>query len=313
MTKPRIVFIAGVGRSGSTLMDRILGQTPGVVSVGEIYRFWVHRYLSRAWCSCGSLVSACPFWGRVATHLEAAGQPDAAFEDATQWDVVRLRNAEIFPWQPWRTKSYAKQRDHVVESWSRLYEAIAEAGEGRVIVDSTKIPRFALAMAASKRFDLRVVHLVRDSRASAYSWIRPKPAPSPDNPEQMMKARQPHQTCAWWLVANPLSELLRLKSQPYLRVRYEDFVRDPMTWSSKILDFAGVSARPEGLEASAVTFTGDHLIAGNPIRSRLGHVEIRPDEEWRTKMRGRDRLVATVMTWPMLLRYRYPLWPRAGR
>ncbi|WP_420910932.1 sulfotransferase [Thermus thermophilus] len=34
--KVKVVFIGGYGRSGSTLLDRMLGQVEGFVSVGEL-------------------------------------------------------------------------------------------------------------------------------------------------------------------------------------------------------------------------------------------------------------------------------------
>ena len=305
MTKPRIIFISGVGRSGSTLLDRVLGQTPGVVSVGEVYRFWSHRYLRRSWCSCGALVAECPFWDAVEGELGATDAAEAETQEARQWRVVSQRNLPLLPMRPLRTKGFAEDLAGFLAVRERLYRAILKAGDGTVVVDSTKIPRFALALARSDRFDLRIVHLVRDSRASAYSWVRPKSAPTPDDPDARMQARRAAQVSAWWMVSNPLTELLRLQGKPYLRVRYEDYVRDLEPWTAKVLDFAGIDARPVGLSGSEVTFTGDHLIAGNPIRKRMGTTQIRPDDEWKTKMGRRDRLVATAMTWPLLLRYRY--------
>ena len=36
----RVLYIGGWGRSGSTLLDRVLGQVPGVVSLGEVRELW---------------------------------------------------------------------------------------------------------------------------------------------------------------------------------------------------------------------------------------------------------------------------------
>ena len=50
-----------------------------------------------------------------------------------------------------------------------------------------------------------------------------------------------------------------------------------------------------------------HSVSGNPNRFGTGEVELRADEEWRRAMRGLDRGMVTALTWPLLLRYRYPL------
>ena len=37
---PRVLFIAGTGRSGSTLLERLLGQIPEVAPLGEVVHLW---------------------------------------------------------------------------------------------------------------------------------------------------------------------------------------------------------------------------------------------------------------------------------
>ncbi|HEY4605248.1 MAG TPA: hypothetical protein VIH08_13030, partial [Blastococcus sp.] len=32
----RVLYLAGIGRSGSTLLERILGEVPGICSLGEV-------------------------------------------------------------------------------------------------------------------------------------------------------------------------------------------------------------------------------------------------------------------------------------
>ena len=51
-----------------------------------------------------------------------------------------------------------------------LYRAIAEVGGARVVVDSSKLPSHAAILRRLDPIDLRMIHLVRDSRGVAYSW-----------------------------------------------------------------------------------------------------------------------------------------------
>jgi hypothetical protein len=39
-SSPKVVFIGGYGRSGSTLLDRVLGSIEGLVSAGELSHLW---------------------------------------------------------------------------------------------------------------------------------------------------------------------------------------------------------------------------------------------------------------------------------
>jgi hypothetical protein len=81
-TKPRYrtVFIYGVGRSGSTLLGRLLDNHPSVVSVGELLR--LERVVDdpEAMCSCGRLASECHEWNSL-----IAGVPDKVRRDYKKW------------------------------------------------------------------------------------------------------------------------------------------------------------------------------------------------------------------------------------
>lgn len=59
--KQKIIYIRGIGRSGSTLLDALIATSGQVFSVGEVYRFNELRDMD-TWCSCGAAFSSCPFW-----------------------------------------------------------------------------------------------------------------------------------------------------------------------------------------------------------------------------------------------------------
>ena len=59
---PRIVYVAGANRSGTTLLDILLSQHANVVSGGELFRVLHILEDSAARCSCGELVRECGVW-----------------------------------------------------------------------------------------------------------------------------------------------------------------------------------------------------------------------------------------------------------
>ena len=61
----RVVYIAGYGRSGSTVLDRAIGQHDGYVSLGEAWKFWSHVAYADQYCGCGLRFSQCEMWQRV--------------------------------------------------------------------------------------------------------------------------------------------------------------------------------------------------------------------------------------------------------
>jgi hypothetical protein len=94
----------------------------------------------------------------------------------------------------------------------------------------------------------------------------------------------------------------------YLRVRYEDLVRDPAAVIRQIAEFAGAAPGTE------LPFTADgllrlsptHSVAGNPSRHRTGGVAVTADDEWRHALPRRSHAVVTALTAPLLLRLGYP-------
>src|SRR6476660_6686221 len=65
-----LLYIAGLGRSGTTVVSQLLDQVPGVTSVGEGRSVW--RAAAEGWlCGCGVPFHDCKFWtavGGVAGH-----------------------------------------------------------------------------------------------------------------------------------------------------------------------------------------------------------------------------------------------------
>src|SRR5437773_2056276 len=80
----------------------------------------------------------------------------------------------------------------------QIYHGIHTASGCRVIVDSSKLPAYGHVVSHLPEVDLYVVHLVRDPRATAYSWLRKKAAP--DRKEGMMQRQRPLHAAALWTV-----------------------------------------------------------------------------------------------------------------
>jgi hypothetical protein len=192
---------------------------------------------------------------------------------------------------------------------AKLFAAIHDATGSAVVIDSSKAPGHGYLLSQLPSLDLRVVHMVRDPRAVAWSWQKKKVYdPSGEQPK-LMSRHSPARSARLWVTWNLASELLwRHHGERYLRLRYEDFARQPRAHVARILEWVGL--RPD-----AVTFTADgavdleptHAVAGNPSRFATGAVEVKPDEAWRQGLAAGPRRLVTLLTWPLLLRYGYRL------
>jgi Sulfotransferase family len=180
----------------------------------------------------------------------------------------------------------------------------------RVVVDSSKLPLEVLALRGRNEVEPRVVHLVRDSRGVAFSWAKRRVVRTgAADPPQFMSAYGTAHTANRWVAYNGLFHALSLAGVPVARVRYEDLVADPRRQVAAALAGLGLplgEAELGRIDSGHVTTAGVHQISGNPMRFR-GRQPIRVDDEWRSAMRPADRRLVSLLTWPLLLGYRYPL------
>ncbi len=311
MDKVKVLYVVGLGRSGSTILSNSLGQIPGFFSGGELNFIWRHNVLENRLCGCGRPFRECPVWTKVMD--EAFGGMDGI----DPREMMRLQNSGT------RTRhipsmlaergrrSLAEKLEKFLINYRRLYEAVGKVTESRVIVDSSKEPAHGFAMGMVPGVDFYVVHLIRDPRAAAYSWSKKKPQPDTDTREHMVRF-SPTKSSALWDSWNASAEALwRRTPERYLRLRYEDFVSDPRRSFERILRLVReAEAEPPLVGEREVKLGVSHTVSGNPNRFDTGAVELRHDQEWKDRMSPRDRTLVTSLTLPLLYHYRYPVTPK---
>jgi hypothetical protein len=286
----------GHGWSGSTILGNLLGELDGFFHAGELRRLWGEALPAGAPCGCGEPVRACPVWSKVLAHPLMA-ELDPAVVD--RWHVratpVR-RTLDLLRFRPGRPTGRA-DLDSYLQAASRLYRGIADVTGVRVIVDTSKRSGDAAALLLMPGIEASFLHLVRDPRAVAHSWAR--------RPEV---GHGPLATSRDWMAFNLLDGAVRRRAGPgrSMRLRYEDFIRDP---AGSLRSVAGlVAEKPETLP-----LRGDHMallgvnhgVMGNPSRFMTGEVELREDDDWKTAQSLKDRRLMTALTLPLLHRFGY--------
>ncbi|HEV2474304.1 MAG TPA: hypothetical protein VGS41_16625, partial [Chthonomonadales bacterium] len=170
----KILYIGGYSRSGSTLLLRLLGEQPGVVAVGELFDVWERSFSENQLCGCGKGFRQCDFWTRVTVEAFRC-QPDEV--PAARFSLTRSR-VQVYRripalWQRWlRSAAYQRELGDYAAVLEDLYVAVQKVSGSEIIVDSSKVPQYAWVLAEARGIELHMVHLVRDSRATAFSWQR---------------------------------------------------------------------------------------------------------------------------------------------
>lgn len=307
---PIVVYIAGSGRSGSTLLERALGEIPGFVNVGELIDLYRRTVEHGERCGCGQAFAECPFWSRVGDRAFGGWQEQKlTATHRLQGKVARQRRMPRLLAMPLAGHRFRADVAAYGASYASLYRAIAAEAGAACVVDASKWPVQALALARAG-LDVRVIHLVRDVRGVAYSLgkrdvSRPHAVAGTD----VMTHQPPAEAAARWVAIQSQAGLLRRCGVPVTRMRYEEFVRHPRQAVAAALDGIGLPAAPADLDHLAdgrVVLGTSHGLSGNPSRFTGGEIALRADETWRARMSRRDRLIVTAIALPLMLRYGIP-------
>ena len=303
-----VVYVAGIGRTGSTVLGELLDRLPDVAFVGELSLFWC-RYARRDLCSCGRPLPECDFWSAVVRRGFGELPPGRA-EDLERLERrVRRRHApQMLVSRRWASRSKSPAIRELLGERSRLYRAVSEVARSSWVVDTGKDPVYGASLMPLDGAAVVIVHLVRDPRGVAYSSS--KRVRSDSEPGEMLRLSAV--AAAWqWLTKNLVVQIaLRRLAPRYVRVRYEDLVADPDGCLLQIADAADLPiADPRAaVERLALPPQDHHMVAGNPgVRRRGGVLRLSLDEEWRAGLPARDRrLVTCICAVPMAI-YGYGL------
>ncbi len=304
----KVLYIIGPSRTGSTVLENLIGETSTFFPAGEV-RFTWERLLQNQWCGCRRPVAQCEFW----TEVFRIAFSNSRFEGVQPEEVIRWQRQALHIHHTWRLLHGGPRRQRqrrALESHSammvRLYGAIAEVTGSPVIIDSSKRPASGAALLCLPGIEAYFVHLVRDPRAVVYSNLQEKAYPD----GRPMPSKGVMFSIVYWLATNIAATAVcrRHGRARSLFVRYEDYIVEPDPTLERIramVDQAGPSSRVTSGEGTGPR--PNHMISGNPSRFRDGPVELRRDDRWVADLSTRQRLLTTALTLPLLLRYGYPI------
>jgi len=304
---PVVAYVAGCGRSGSTLLDRILGQLPGVTAVGEFARLFQPGILARHLCGCGEPVRSCAFWKAVAE--EAVGGFETA--DFARMVQLRVRVSRVrhipLTFAGRAARPFQQQLEDYARLVDRWYSAISAVSGAHTVVDSSKELGHAYAIRRQLGSRLILLHLVRVPQGVAYSWTKQVDKPHAGPGSATLPQHRPAAMAMRWLSVNLLYEAMRPLGTPSALVRYEELIGAPERALRRLLP--ALRLRPdqplEFLADRTVQLAPTHSVAGNPMRFRNGAMPLRLDEEWRAALPRHDQRLVGLVTAPISRRYGY--------
>jgi hypothetical protein len=308
----QVLYIAGSGRSGTTLLGSMLGQIPGGFYAGEVNNLWKRGLSDNSLCGCGRPFSDCETWQAILKSAFGPARPDPVrMNDLRNRNANRSRVPLMF--LPGGPKALLGSLGEYPEALERLHDAIGRTTGAQFIVDSSGSPAYGFVLDQLPSLDVRIIHLVRDSRAVVFSWTRRKVYESTDAAEVMMPRRHPMSSSLGWLARNLL--VLGLwggTGDRYHRLRYEDLVEQPQGSMRELLSAVGHERKvlDQFSDDRTIHLAPQHSVSGNPRRFDTGLVELRIDNEWKLRQMPLQRILSTLLTGPLLLGFGYSLRSR---
>jgi hypothetical protein len=294
-SKARVIYIMGVEHNGSTFLGVTLGNHPNIEFAGELSLLPREGWLSDYACACGDPITGCRYWNEIREVWESLvnDRVDSLVKLEQQFDRNRRLPNVFF-------QKYLSSHDFYVygQYTKALFTAVSQVSGRDIVVDSSKRFSRALALSLVDGIDLHLLHLLRDARGVAYSWSKPT---------------RPRQRSWWnasirWNIMNAASGFVsrNVKKDKVMRLRYEDFISDPVHVLREIGHFVDVSMdQVTELLVNNAGLTVGHVGVGNGFLQRNKKVYLRSNIEWLEKMPQSDQQNVWRITKYGMHRYGY--------
>lgn len=241
--RPRVIYVMGAGRSGSTILGVTLGNCANLFYAGEL-----DKWLLRAGRPKRKGERREAFWGEVLGRVADAeplfgGLSHRYLERSSA--LLRLRG-------PLMRRRLRRPYRRIM---GELYRAVASVAEATHVIDTSHYPLRARELQHVEGIELYILLLVRDPRAVIASFGREDVVePRFGRAKTRAYLLLTHLLCAWVFGKQPRERRMVL--------RYEDFVADPQGVIGSLLARVGSPAElPDlGSLSTGIPLQGNRLI-----------------------------------------------------
>ena len=184
----KVLFIAGLGRSGSTLLNVFLGKSPNVLALGEIVNSPedLKKRLSTEACTCKENTEGCNFWHGFSKYLDENYNTD-------YYETLITYVEHMYP-------------------------------EKKIIIDASKninsMNRWLSLRKNNPNIQIYIIHLVRDVRGWVFSQYKRRKKGLLLN-RLMWLCRNLY---SWYRQNKNIDLFLNKYQYEYLRIGYEEFI-----------------------------------------------------------------------------------------
>jgi hypothetical protein len=251
--KPKVIYVMGAGRSGSTILGVTLGNCVNIFYGGEL-----DKWLMRSGLPKRDGAERARFWATVGENVN--GPQELFGRDAHQYIE---RSSSLFRLSAFSMRRRLRARYRRVTE--ELFRAIAHTAEATHVVDTAHYPLRARELQRLDGIELYIILLVRDPQSIVASFERD------DVPEARFSARTTN-AYLWLTYLLSLSVFLRHPSARRVLLRHEDFLADPEGVLAIVLEQVDSPAAIPDLRALSTGFPlqGNRLIHSDVVTLQSG-------------------------------------------
>lgn len=250
---PNVLYIMGTGRSGSTILEIVLGSAKETFGTGELFNILKDGYLKNSPCSCDQEFNDCKVWSSLKASLPLSDDETSKLIK----DFSRLEWHSGF-WLQWFGISTPNQQYFEINQ--HIIRTLKEITGSKTIIDSSKYAGRVLALNKLLGNQLKVIWLVRKPENIITSFQ--KKNKGEQLPKSSLKA------AIYIFVVTLSAKLVQKKlGNRCLLVHYEDFISNPQQELSKISSWANIDLE-ESIEKikHQKPFSPGHLVTANRLR-----------------------------------------------
>ena len=244
--KKKLILIRGLGHSGTTILDTILGKHSSIVGIGEGIR--VLRGVKKKGtmpkrlrtkerfelgCTCDKLVNECSVWGKTLEYI--------------------INNDQI---------SLDKKFNYLSD---KIYKT---HGNEVLIVDSSQSDLDS-TIYLSKKYEIKVILLTKDIR----SWV--------NSYNKKYNRNIIRNIFTWYFVNKKIEKFLITNNLDFIKIGYDEFALHTEEILKKIFNWLKINNEKNLLKLSK---SKSHIVAGNRMRlNKKNNSRIIYDSSWMTK------------------------------
>ena len=168
-TVPTHIYIAADSRSGSTLLDLLIGNHSQIISVGELRRLNEH-YNGHFACTCEAVFNECEFWQAIEDRLNQSNCSLKEME--TLIPSSKSVTHDLFYFLPQfilkklsSRYSWLHRDFKIAANNLTVIDSISQQNKVNFVADSSKVFKLARLFRILSPESNKVIFLIRDGRA----------------------------------------------------------------------------------------------------------------------------------------------------